>query len=346
MTLLNELTGRGAVGEAVGVKPLTPGEDFDYDITTVNTYRRAPTWREWNSRIFENISISRITEEIPRGYIVSSTFGGGRLSRIGAMRSVIQQKYGLPHGPITLLMQLSGELTAKQAHKHCHLKSASFMLLDGSVPCEMEVDDGHELILVQIPRHVLLSRHPHIADEMVQGFSADGPATEMVWNFVDGMARTMGQLDAAARNSILLSLVELLGAVSKNDEHLFSGKGHLRRASALIEERFCQPKLNALGIACELGVSRRRLDEIFVEATGRSVSAHIWERRLLRAALELRSPSRTSNTITLIALSMGFEDSAHFSRAFKKRFKMSPTRWRAAAGGSSGLLDGGFSASA
>jgi len=33
-------------------------------------------------------------------------------------------------------------------------------------------------------------------------------------------------------------------------------------------------------------------------------------------------------TITQIALAAGFEDTSHFTRAFKKRYDVSPSQWR------------------
>jgi len=80
------------------------------------------------------------------------------------------------------------------------------------------------------------------------------------------------------------------------------------------------------------GVSRRRLDQIFVKAIGSTVASQIWELRLLRAAEALAEHSPRSRSITDIAYSLGFADSAHFARSFRKRFGCTARNWRAGAG--------------
>jgi AraC-like DNA-binding protein len=62
---------------------------------------------------------------------------------------------------------------------------------------------------------------------------------------------------------------------------------------------------------------------------GRTLSAQIWERRLIHAASQLQNLTLRNQTITQIAMASGFEDAAHFARAFKKRFDLSPSVWRA-----------------
>ncbi len=66
---------------------------------------------------------------------------------------------------------------------------------------------------------------------------------------------------------------------------------------------------------------------------GTSVTARIWNRRLEQAAADLVDPQRRALTVFQIAFGVGFEDAAHFSRAFKTRFGSSPRDWRALNGG-------------
>ncbi len=54
------------------------------------------------------------------------------------------------------------------------------------------------------------------------------------------------------------------------------------------------------------------------------------ELRLTQAARMLRSPISDHRTITSLSLALGFEDIAHFSRRFRRRFGLSPRQYRAA----------------
>ena len=59
-----------------------------------------------------------------------------------------------------------------------------------------------------------------------------------------------------------------------------------------------------------------------------TVTGQIWSRRLELAAADLVDPRHQSQTVSQIAFGAGFEDAAHFSRAFKVRFGHTPRDWR------------------
>ena len=71
--------------------------------------------------------------------------------------------------------------------------------------------------------------------------------------------------------------------------------------------------------AQRLGVSRRHLDALFARS-GRTVSRAIRDCRLQRVAAQLRSPARHPTGIAELGYSLGFQDPAHFARAFRRRF--------------------------
>lgn len=56
----------------------------------------------------------------------------------------------------------------------------------------------------------------------------------------------------------------------------------------------------------------------------RGVSAYIQDQRLARAHAELASTSRARRRIYEIAFALGFASEAHFSRAFKRAFGLTP----------------------
>ncbi|TDN07695.1 hypothetical protein, partial [Lactobacillus crispatus] len=144
--------------------PLIPEADFEYDFAAVDIRCRASTLQSWNAQLFRNASIKGLPEEISHGYIQSYAFGAARLFRIGAAHAVIMHRAGGARAPVTLLLQLNGQSTARQSQRECHLKGADFTFVDSSVPFEFEASGDHELILVQMPRSVVFSRHPNIRD--------------------------------------------------------------------------------------------------------------------------------------------------------------------------------------
>jgi AraC-like DNA-binding protein len=60
-----------------------------------------------------------------------------------------------------------------------------------------------------------------------------------------------------------------------------------------------------------------------------SISEWIWAQRLDAARRDLCDPSLRARSVSAIAFSWGFNDAAHFSRAFRARFGCSARELRA-----------------
>jgi AraC-like DNA-binding protein len=59
-----------------------------------------------------------------------------------------------------------------------------------------------------------------------------------------------------------------------------------------------------------------------------TLAQYIWERRLEACSRDLRDPRLAARTVSELAFGRGFNDAAHFSRAFRERFGCSPRQWR------------------
>ncbi|MBS0545398.1 MAG: transcriptional regulator FeaR [Proteobacteria bacterium] len=98
-------------------------------------------------------------------------------------------------------------------------------------------------------------------------------------------------------------------------------------ANRLIERSLGDPHLSPESLARQLSISERQLYRIF-SADGDSVFRYIMRKRLERSATDLRAPGIGGSTITDVAFRWGFVDSAHFSRAFRRQYGMSPSEYR------------------
>ncbi len=87
--------------------------------------------------------------------------------------------------------------------------------------------------------------------------------------------------------------------------------------------------LDPARIADAHGISVRHVHRLFHES-GDTVAAAIRRERLDRCRADLEDPHQRARSITEIALRWGFNDSAHFSRAFRARFGVSPRAVRQA----------------
>ena len=86
--------------------------------------------------------------------------------------------------------------------------------------------------------------------------------------------------------------------------------------------------LSAAACAQAMGVSERYLHRLFAER-GLRFSRTVLGKRLAAAQAMLQSAAYREKAIASIAYECGFKDPAHFSRLFKARYGMSPSRCRA-----------------
>ena len=104
-------------------------------------------------------------------------------------------------------------------------------------------------------------------------------------------------------------------------------EAHLHRVCQTIETLLADPGLSLGKVAREEGVSPRYLQKLFASA-GQSFTHYIRLRRLERCRLDLTSPRCASLSISEISFRWGFNGSAHFSRAFRDQYGLSPREHR------------------
>jgi AraC-like DNA-binding protein len=94
-----------------------------------------------------------------------------------------------------------------------------------------------------------------------------------------------------------------------------------------IESHLTESTLGPVEIASALRVSVRHIHRAFANQ-GSTVGDWIWAQRLKHCRSDLCDPRLQTKSITEIAFYWGFNDSAHFSHAFKKQFLLCPRTFR------------------
>ncbi|XDZ66925.1 GlxA family transcriptional regulator [Alphaproteobacteria bacterium LSUCC0684] len=117
------------------------------------------------------------------------------------------------------------------------------------------------------------------------------------------------------------------GVERQTDFHM-SGGGFVPRILAealnIMQSHLDQP-LKISEIAHKAGISQRQLDRIFVQYTGQSPVRNYLEIRLSHAH---RLVTQTDLNLLEVAVASGFSSREHFSRAYKKRFGLTPSAGR------------------
>ena len=94
-----------------------------------------------------------------------------------------------------------------------------------------------------------------------------------------------------------------------------------------IDRVLSDPQLTPDRVAAHAGVSTRTLQKLF-GTSGQTFTHYLRLRRLTRCRADLANPLLVHESISDICTRWGFTDAAHFSRAFRERYRLSPRAYR------------------
>ena len=303
------------------------------DLSCVEEARRAGLWADTATEVFPGLSIADMPSAAPVGVMRQVTMGAGSLWSILSVPVLVS--YSPPHGAddpracVSLMMQLKGSMVVGQNRRACEMHAGDMCLVDERFPFHLQGVSLNEIVFLRMPRRAVLGRHPYLEHRTAGLLDAEDPGAALLRDTLVRTVQSASDLREEQRGSVLAAMVHLLGAAT-SPRATASGDLSWRVSSALsyIEMSLADGDLTADQVARAQGISRRRLDQLMRRALGVSVTGQIWNRRLEQAAADLVDPRYQGQTVSQIAFASGFEDAAHFSRAFKARFGHAPRDWR------------------
>jgi transcriptional regulator GlxA family with amidase domain len=99
----------------------------------------------------------------------------------------------------------------------------------------------------------------------------------------------------------------------------------VRGALRLIQNEFKDHDLTVANLAQKLGLSPSRLRQLFASELGSTPKSYIREIRLARARTLLE---HSGLSIKEVMAAVGFNDPSHFSKDYKRRFGLMPSKYR------------------
>lgn len=127
-------------------------------------------------------------------------------------------------------------------------------------------------------------------------------------------------------NSILYEYLFLLADKFPREQYTPGEKqiNYVEEALTYLESNYTN-NISVQSLADSIGLNRSYLHRLFKSATGSSVQEYLLDLRIRKACTLLKS---TVLPIAIISLSVGYEDTLYFSRLFKKKKGVSPSRYR------------------
>jgi AraC family transcriptional regulator, positive regulator of tynA and feaB len=195
--------------------------------------------------------------------------------------------------------------------------------------------DPHNFLFIVLPRKTVEAAigHRGLAGQTVQKLSDEGLAP-FLWAQLCMLSKHGSNLNDDEWAFALAATEQMAIAVTRHRLSRGSsspgsgGREALLAAAKLYIEAHCDiADLTAGQIADALHCSRSQLYRVFAEHE-LEVSGYLRDVRLRRAASLLGTAPRGAN-IGTVALSCGYTDLSAFGKAFRARFGVSPTEWRA-----------------
>lgn len=236
-----------------------------------------------------------------------------------------------------LVLQRSGRQIVRQGERSLELAPGDLALIDSALPFEIEPKGLIDNISIHLARDEVRRR---VAGRSLFGkLSGTSNAcrllTALIQPIQDGDLRFCAM--PGEGRALQVALIALMAPAFELGEQgmppasvLCEPSGLYALALQLIDSSLQDCDFGPVRLAERLGVSVRRLYRLF-EAEGQSVCRVIQRCRLQRSAEELAAGASAAEPITQVAFKWGFVDAAHFSRAFRRQFGMSPREYRAQA---------------
>lgn len=225
------------------------------------------------------------------------------------------------------ILHIAGSMTIIQGDEVCDLTDGSFVFIDSAIPHEIQTKGNFRQLVLQFPATCF--RNNVYRRALGKRMDARNPINLPFYQGVKNIWEAAPHLDPRQHADALSALIALSRMTTAINQAEDTADVPIRAVWAMdyIERHLGDFDLSAQTVADAQNVSRRYLDALFAPM-GHRVQTWIWERRLVRAAEDLQLNNNRSHTILQCALDHGFKTPSHFSRAFTKRFDMSPREFR------------------
>ena len=229
-----------------------------------------------------------------------------------------------------VVMQLAGIRRYVQSGSSVVLNPGDSTLIDSARPWSSTCGTDCARLYLRVPRWMMENRlrlrEIPIAQRIGRGLGA--ALSRLSLSLYEEAERLKEEEAAATLDAYFQILSACIGGAETSERR--SPEPRLR-IQKFIDDHLSDPELGPAKIAAAAQISVRHLHRLFSN-TGSTVGDFIRARRLEQCRNDLANPRLRGKTITEIAFSWGFSDSAHFSHSFRRQFAVCPRIFRAQPG--------------
>lgn len=300
--------------------------------------RNISDFRAAVSESFVPLQVSTAGPDHFRGIIRGASVDEVHVTEVRATSHVVERTPELiargDRSYFKLSLMLAGTGLLIQDDREAVLQAGDLAVYDTDRPYSLVFDEGFRTMVVMFPKH-LLSLPPDVVGQLTAvRISGQEGLGGMVVPYLTQLAGNLDQLAGATGARLAHSALDLVSTVFTRELGLdgVSADPHralVQRIRSHIDRNLASTDLGPASIASAHFISTRHLHGLFQEQ-GVTVSTWIRTRRLEQCRRDLLDPMLADRPVAAIAARWGFVDAAHFSRAFKSAFGISPSEYRAA----------------
>ena len=295
---------------------------------------RAAQWGEWMHRIFGGLQSDVYGDDSFSGDLCAYEFGRVKLVRLAASRHRVFKSataaFDCGEECIKIVAPLRGSAVVHQLDRQSNVHVGAWMAYDTTQSYRVDNPGACEHLIAVVPKANVVERGMAWQNALVSPIAAQGVARAaleaMRQAYRNGPSMTEAALEAAGaqiEQLVRLSLRDVLGHADASTQNL----ALYDRIRTHIAQHLSDPNLSADSIAVAFNCSRRSLYYAF-EGQGESITPYIQRQRLEACVRDLQDAKRPGLRVTDVAMSWGFTNLSHFSRAFKDKTGASPTEFR------------------
>ncbi|MGW2712629.1 AraC-like ligand-binding domain-containing protein [Streptomyces sp. NPDC001356] len=301
---------------------------------TVPDQEKVAYWNDAVSRALVPVTVAPRDSRRFDGRIASDCLGYLRVSRMEADAGRVSRTPALiersPEALVAVGLLVSGTATFLQDGRRAEMGGGDLVFYDTARPFSFTYPERFATHVFQLPRHVL-----GVSDGDIKRVAGTAIGTahglgSVLRPFLATLADAAPSYPAAVGHRLAGHVVDLFATLI-TDQTLRDpddGRDHLvLSVRAHIDRKLGDPSLSPESIARAHHISVRYLHRLF-EGEGITVSRLIQQRRLEACGRELARRGRVTPTVSAVARRWGFVNPAHFSRAFRAAYGLSPREWR------------------
>jgi AraC-like DNA-binding protein len=297
----------------------------------------------WEQELRTHLVGLRCSSHADEGLLAQQTCLDLGLLRIGETRSnahVIERSPDLirhfPRESIFVNLVCQGDAFVYQRGHCINVQPGDVLMYDARHPYLLGCTGALHLLHIDLPVahfQARFARTPLNKPLLRSGAAGAGRLYSATLRRLLDDVMSKGEADVASGAALRDQVSELLASLIAGSGFAAGqsapGASHVLAARAYIDEHVHDETLTIQAVADEVGVSVRHLARLFAQQET-TVAELIMRQRLSRAHEQLCDPRYAEQSISATAYRWGFMSHAHFSRAFKAAFEITPTELRRA----------------